>query len=376
MGTLSKIREIFENIIEKLYREGQLHGEKKKINDSRRVEIYNEVNLTNEQKKKIDIFFQENYGQRVPDLWHRLYQSFTGHFDEKYLPEYLFSSLIEPSWNSKKYRDALSDKNLLGIYCTGLDNVRQPIIFGSYVSGLYRDCKLNVISFSEFLTSIEEVGEAVIKPTVESGSGKNIQFVNLKNGFDLYSKKSIYTIIKEYNGDFNIQECIKNSEILSKIYPKSVNTFRIITYIWGGKIHHMPVSLRIGQGGNRLDNAHAGGMFIGVDDDGSLSSCAFTEFKKVFHTHPDTGFVFEGYLIPQVPFLIQAAKKMHARVPQLKIMSWDLTLDKDDGIILVEVNTIGQTVWFPQMANGKSAFGNNTAEILQSFNSVSRKQKK
>ena len=30
MGTLSKIREIFENIIEKLYREGQLHGEKEK----------------------------------------------------------------------------------------------------------------------------------------------------------------------------------------------------------------------------------------------------------------------------------------------------------------------------------------------------------
>ena len=47
----------------------------------------------------------------------------------------------------------------------------------------------------------------------------------------------------------------------------------------------------------------------------------------------------------------------------------DLTLDRDNVIVLIEVNTIGQTVWFPQMANGKSAFGDNTAEILHTLKS-------
>ena len=42
----------------------------------------------------------------------------------------------------------------------------------------------------------------------------------------------------------------------------------------------MPLALRIGQGGSYLDNAHVGGMFIGVNDLGELNEEAFTEFGK------------------------------------------------------------------------------------------------
>lgn len=38
----------------------------------------------------------------------------------KYVPhEHIFSSEIEPTWNSRQYRDALSDKNWLYIYSIG-----------------------------------------------------------------------------------------------------------------------------------------------------------------------------------------------------------------------------------------------------------------
>lgn len=42
----------------------------------------------------------------------------------------------------------------------------------------------------------------------------------------------------------------------------------------------MPLALRIGQGGSYLDNAHAGGMFIGVNDLGELNEEAFTSLGK------------------------------------------------------------------------------------------------
>jgi len=44
-----------------------------------------------------------------------------------------------------------------------------------------------------------------------------------------------------------------------------------------------------------------------------------------------------------------------------------MTLDKDGSVVLIEINTIGQTCWFPQMANGEPFFRENTAEILRSL---------
>lgn len=221
-------------------------------------------------------------------------------------------------------------------------------------------------SRNDIIAGLSNIGEVVIKPTVDSGSGKNVRFLKIENGVDDYSKETLEEIMAQYNNDFNIQECIKNGEVLKKLYPDSVNTFRVVTYIWNNRICHMPITLRIGQGGNKLDNAHAGGMFVAVTDEGSLYEKAFTEFKDEFIEHPDTHVLFKGYKIPEVSRILRTAELMHAKTPQLGVMSWDMTLDECDQVVLIEVNTIGQTVWFPQMASGRSAFGDNTAEILQS----------
>ena len=76
-----------------------------------------------------------------------------------------------------------------------------------------------------------------------------------------------------------MQELITCHESIRKLYPDSVNTFRVISYLWKGNIEMMPIIIRIGQGGNYIDNAHAGGMFCAVNDDGSMGDHAVTEFN-------------------------------------------------------------------------------------------------
>ena len=51
------------------------------------------------------------------------------------------------------------------------------------------------------------------------------------------------------------------------LYSEAVNTFRVITYLWDGEVFHVPLALRIGQGGSYLDNAHAGGMLQNLEKD-------------------------------------------------------------------------------------------------------------
>ena len=122
--------------------------------------------------------------------------------------------------------------------------------------------------------------------------------------------------------------------------------------------------MRIGQGGNYIDNAHAGGMFIGVSDEGCLASEAFTEYQKRYKKHPDTGIIFEGYKIPYVREMIDSAKKLHSILPQCMFLSWDFMVDKNGLLVLIEVNIESQTIWFPQMANGRSFFGDNTEKMI------------
>lgn len=209
--------------------------------------------------------------------------------------------------------------------------------------------------------------EIVIKPTIETGSGKNVRFYKFIDGLQEGTGMPIELVLDQYNMDWNIQECVKNHSVLSNIYPYSVNTFRVITYVWEGKVYTTPLTLRVGRHGNRVDNAHADGLFVGCTDDGYLREWAYSEFQDKHNQRPDTGTVFKGYYIPQVPMILECAKKMQSRLTQMKITSWDMTLDEEGTVVLVEINTIGQTCWFPQMANGEPFFRDNTAAILQSM---------
>lgn len=128
---------------------------------------------------------------------------------------------------------------------------------------------------------------------------------------------------------------------------------------------HAPAIIRIGQGGNYLDNAHAGGIFVAVDDDGTLHETAFTEFRQKFTQHPDTGITFKGWKINGFPDVLRAAERMHEMIPQIGVVNWDFTIDENGSPTLMEGNMRYGSIWLGQMAYGKAIFGDDTAEILQ-----------
>lgn len=146
MGVLNSGRKVMKKLIEDSYSIGQLHGEKRKIADSRRQKLIDKVHLTATEKKKINTLFVNNYGKKIKYDWHRLYQSFTGRFDENYFPEYLFSSKLEPRFNDSDYRYVLDDKLLLPLFCNGLDNVRIPRTFLTMYNDIWFDESRNIIS--------------------------------------------------------------------------------------------------------------------------------------------------------------------------------------------------------------------------------------
>lgn len=52
-------------------------------------------------------------------------------------------------------------------------------------------------------------------------------------------------------------------------------------------------------------------------------------------------------------------------IPHVGCINWDLTLDKDENVVLIEGNMRYGSIWLVQMAHGVSAFEDNTARVLQ-----------
>lgn len=339
----------------------------RKFQDPRRVAIYSSVELTEEQKAAIDKLYLENYGEKVPHIWHRHFMAFTGKFDAKYIPETLYIPEFERFMNvDLMYRMPLTDKNMIPLIAASVENgVKMPRVLLTCTRGMYRNGNFRAVSKEKAIELLSDLGRAFAKPSVNSSSGRNCNIIEMEKGIDLRSGKTAEEVLHSLGKDFVIQDLIKCHKSITDIYSGSVNTFRVITYRWRDKIEHMPLIMRIGQGGSFVDNAHAGGMFIAVDDDGSMHDKAVTEFAKSYFNHPDTNLLFKGHKIENVQGVIECAKKMHEAVPHLGSVNWDFTVDEAGEPVLVEANTLGGSIWLVEMTHGCGVFGDKTEEVLR-----------
>ncbi len=344
------------------------HRKKTEINKYRNKSleaVYSRIELTEEQKRHIDNFYLTNYGEKIPYTWHRYYTSFTGIFDEKYFPELLYIPEFEHFMNLyDRYNKVFADKNILP-YIANSVGVYTPNVIISSSRGLIRDSQQRILSMSDAIKHISNIGEAFIKPSIDTSSGHGCAMIDVKEGIDQISGRKIDDIVYDIGKDFVVQERIACDPEVAKIHPSSVNTFRIMSYRWGDEIRLCPATMRFGRGNSCLDNIHAGGLCIAIDNDGRLYTEAYSEFGGKFTTHPDTNVVFKGYSIKSFPRVLEAAKKMHTAIPQLGVVHWDFTIGRSGEPILVEGNMNGTSVQLIQRPSGKSAFGDNTAEILQ-----------
>jgi hypothetical protein len=96
--------------------------------------------------------------------------------------------------------------------------------------------------------------------------------------------------------------------------------------------------LRMGRGGNRVDNISQGAIGAILDvETGRFFDGAVSSENDKFYSHPDTKYKFSDYTNPHwdeiKSFVIDAA----SRVPHLKYVGWDIALTPN-GPVVVEAN--------------------------------------
>ena len=357
------MRQIFRQFAKNMYQKDVLRLQRKEIRRRDRKNFRHshrkgDRRLTREQVKQIKGFWKKyKFLYKVYPKTMGIYLNRSGDFDVRYLPIGFERELLRLKYIDEEYDVAFRHKNYVSRI---LSNLKQPPTVIRKIEGLYFDGEYNHLTLDQaaeecfaFLSQ-EGNDDILLKPTFDSG-GEGITFI--KKGS---SKQTIQKLLETGEPDIIIQKVVKQHPQLSAIYPHALSTVRVVSFLFRGEVHILSAFLRLGVGGNRVDNVSRGGVGIGINPDGTLKKVGYDKKRNQWDRHPD-GFVFEGFRVPSYDKIIEEAKKSQYMFPMLRLIFWDFSVDEQGDPLFIECNMRGSP--FPQFSHGP-LFGDMTEAVL------------
>jgi hypothetical protein len=280
-------------------------------------------------------------------------------------PSFLPDSLRKKAiWtlNSSRMHSAYSEKTL---YPVMVRTNRQPRNVLRCASGAYFDDKNR--SFASLPYTVLENGvEYIIKPS-GTNDGEGVRSI-IRNGDSCLLDgvpTGIANAVAPYGKNFVVQERIRQHPMLAQIHPRSVNTLRLVTLRWKGKIHFLGGFARFGTAESIKDNAGTGGICIGIDSNGCLMKYAVDIKGQLHYSHPTTGFDIRHNTIeiPNYESIENFVVSLHEDILHHDFVSWDIAVGTDGQPIFLEYN-FGGVLWLYQLATGEPIFRELSDEVL------------
>lgn len=308
---------------------------------------------------------------KADPIYYRLFSHYIGP-DFNIIPEDICRNIVEPILDPLRYTSYYSDKNIFDKLFK--PNTLPKTIFrkmsGFYYNGEYN--RIDLSTNSDLYNLLDESGysKIVIKPSVDSSSGNDIKLFEKKDiewieiGGD--RKLSIEYLDTNYSNDIIVQECIEQADFMSYFNPTSVNTLRLTLYrsVKTDECHIPSAIIRIGANGSLVDNAHAGGGYVGIKvEDGTLCN-------KVLNQYGESRTEFNGinftqkHKIPNWEKVVEFAKYIGQNVPHHRLLALDIMIDKSGNPRLIEFNCVAYSMWLFQFTMGP-ALGEYTDEIIE-----------
>ena len=319
---------------------------------------FNRSVLTKAEHAEIDSFWRPY--PKFKRLFHAFYTDTTGKFCVNYIPDSLWYGCIDPFYNPALKANELDDKSLYErLFPSTI--VRHPERILTKVNGFWVGVDNVLLPPPDAIDLLLNEPEFFIKVSVASFGGHGVIYYNTSSG----NRKDLECLLEKLGDNIIIQKGIRQSSLLASLNKSSVNTLRIVSFLKkDGTVKVYSAILRMVINGAKVDNASSGGITVGIDDNGYLRENAFSASGvKYPHEHPDSKVAFSSIKIPNYSEIRDLIKKLHAYLPQFRLLSWDLAIDEDNRPVLVEVNMASGELDFHQLNNGP-IFGEDTKEIL------------
>ena len=204
---------------------------------------------------------------------------------------------------------------------------------------IFEDClkrdwlDLSTASNEELYAFLEKHPEMIVKPR-DGACGKGVEKLCISD----YSSPEAFREACLKNEQPLLEEIIIQHSKMNEMFPKSVNTVRMVTITKNGKVNVVYCSIRIGAGDTIVDNLNSGGMAALVDDQsGVITTHAADKNGITYEKHPDTNTNIKGFEIPYFKEGRELVEKAALRVSEIGYVGWDLAFT-ENGPLLIEGN--------------------------------------
>lgn len=347
----SSVRKKWDNLnfaIESMYRK---HSYRKKA--KLRLRRMNGGYECSKEYKEIVVPFWKKYGLKPEKMWYSIFWDRNHEPDPRYIPDDIWYGTIVPYFSNTQFRRFGEDKCMHGVW---FPNLNRPRTIVMNVAGVYYSPNFEPITEEEALKLCMKEKEFLIKPSIDSGEGRLIQFFNKEK----VGKVELKTCFKNLGANFIAQEVVKQHPVLSALNESSLNTIRVVSFFFKGEVHILSTILRVGAKGAKVDNIGAGGYACVIQSNGELQEKGVNR-RAEWVKQTNEGIAFQGIHIPAFDKIIEVVKTEHKKLAHFKLIGWDFSVDTEGNPVFIEYNVCPGS---NQITFGPT-FGELTEEVLE-----------
>ena len=143
--------------------------------------------------------------------------------------------------------------------------------------------------------------------------------------------------MQSLKANYIAQEAVKQHPALSELNPSSLNTIRIVSFFFEGKVHILSSILRMGASGHKVDNIGAGGFACPIQKDGHLTEWGVNR-KAEWVSENQHGIRFVDVQVPSYEKIVGIVKKQHQKLAHFKLVGWDFSVSEEGEPVFIEYN--------------------------------------
>ncbi len=295
--------------------------------------------VSDQTRKTCDDYAQEMLGAKKYAPWLYVYCAIAGEFKEGWIPDNFYGEKVI-THISGNYGD-VSDLRALNTRLFGTEYF--PDV-AAYVNEMFIDRHGHAIPEAQVKDVVFSEGRRVVYKLDSSSDGAGIHFFD-QDSFDLDAVRKL--------GAGLFQSFIVQHDFYNAYANKSVATLRLTTVCDdSGDVTLRSGFMRFGLESDSFVHG-ATTMKVGFDlETGKLHKDVYLHDWRTALTHPDTGVEFGGKQMPHYEECVEVAIALHRKLPFVRCVGWDMAVDVDGKVKIMEWNGEHNDIKFGEAIQG------------------------
>lgn len=289
--------------------------------------------------KLCDEYAMEVLGHKHFANWLYVYTAVSGRFKEGWIPENYYGSVVVPTLQGRYGRVA----DLRGLNAVMLQSDAFPDLL-AYANGIFFDTAYRFVSPDAVHDKLFKNHERVVFKLDNSLQGRGIYFFTP----DSFSVEKIQRL-----GNGLFQQVIQPHRLFETFVKHSVATLRITTvYKDDGEVSVRACHLRMGSGEETHVQARSQIRVPIHIESGAFHDRGYTAEWRETRIHPASHMGFAGNVIPAFSACVRTVTELHQKVPYTRCIGWDVTVDREENVRLLEWNAEHNGIKFSEATQG------------------------